>query len=268
MLPADAPFMRYSTCSTQDFYHPEFIRMCYRAWVPPTYHRKAWEWVFIMHHANRMGVVGPGKRGLVFGVGSEPLPGVFAEDGMSVMATDAPPEIGITSGWTNRDQFAQNVDKLPHLSLNKEQFDSLVSFQPCDMNAIDPSLRGFDLCWSSCALEHLGSLRKGVDFIINSVEQTLKVGGVAIHTTEYNLSSNKKTMEEGWCVLYRRRDMDELVAELRSRGHEVDTFSVAPDSNVIDGYVDYPPYLDQPHLKLELSGYVTTSVGIVVRRGT
>ena len=265
-LPADGPFMQYSTCSTRDFYHPQFMRYSAMVGHPvPFYHRKLWEWVYCLHHAHASGAVRPGNRGLVFGVGSEHIPAPLAKAGMAITATDAPPEIG--ANWTGGGQFSTALATIPNLDMERAAFERQVSFEPCDMNDITPSLTGFDLCWSSCALEHLGTLRKGIDFIINSVEKTLKPGGVAIHTTEFNLSSNAETLDSGWCVLYRRRDFDDLVTELRDRGHEVDTFAVAPDSTVIDGFVDRPPYVQKPHLKLELEGFVTTSAGIVIRRG-
>lgn len=77
------------------------------------------------------------------------------------------------------------------------------------MNAINANLQDYDFCWSSCALEHLGDLRRGFDFIINSVEKTLKVGGIACHTTEFNLSPNDTTVASGPTVLYRRKDLDD-----------------------------------------------------------
>ncbi len=106
-----------------------------------------------------------------------------------------------------------------------------------------------------------------MDFVIEAVENTLRPGGVAVHTTEFNLSSNDATIEEGVTVLYRRRDIEDLIGELRARGHQVEPFRLAPDTLTMDGYVDQPPYAG-PHVKLGLEGYVCTSVGLVIRRGT
>jgi len=94
----------------------------------------------------------------------------------------------------------------------------------------------------------------------------LKPGGVAVHTTEFNLSSNGHTIESGPTVLYRRCDMESLVQRLRDLGHDVQPFVIAPDSHFLDFHVDLPPYCDQPHLKLKFENYVTTSVGIVVKK--
>ena len=263
----DAPFMRYSTCNAEDFLHPEFRRLADLILHPIFYHRKLWEFVFILHHAFRLGLLGEGKRALGFGVGTEPLPAAFAAAGTDVTASDAPADLGVERGWTESNQLALGLASLPSGSLDRAAFEQKVQFEPCDMNAISPYLQDYDLCWSSCAYEHLGSIEKGLDFVINSVEKTLKVGGVAIHTTEFNLSSNVETVDNSWTVLFRRSDFDRLSDILRDRGHEVDAFVVAPNATPVDQFVDVPPYSSEPHLKLLLENFTTTSAGIIVRRG-
>jgi hypothetical protein len=135
------------------------------------------------------------------------------------------------------------------------------------MNAIPADIGRFDFAWSCCCYEHLGTLEAGMRFVAESVDKCLKPGGIAVHTTELNLSSNDKTVSEGGTVIYRKRDFEELVQRLRASGHDVQPFVIAPDSHYLDGFVDVPPYTEDPHLKIELEGYVTTSAGIVVRRG-
>jgi hypothetical protein len=271
---AALPFMQYSTCSAADFYHPRFSEIARDMGISPLLHRKFWEWAYIVHIAQSRGVVSAGKRALGFGVGAERMPALFAKGGMQVTATDAPQSIDNSQGWSSSGQYSNTIETLPYSGvLEKEEFLERVHFQECDMNNIGDDVQGYDFCWSSCALEHLGSLRLGMDFIINSVEKTLKVGGVACHTTEFNLSSNDETVESGDTVLFRRKDLDALIAELRQRGHKVDEFVVAPDAHFLDGYVDTPPFASPTpttgpaHLKLELYGYACTSVGITVQRG-
>jgi hypothetical protein len=106
-----------------------------------------------------------------------------------------------------------------------------------------------------------------MQFVVNSVERTLKIGGTAVHTTEFNLSSNTDTVTEGDTVIYRKRDIEELVKRLEDRGHHVQPFRVAPDSHYLDSFVDVPPYTSNPHLKLQLGKFVATSVGLVITRG-
>jgi hypothetical protein len=105
-----------------------------------------------------------------------------------------------------------------------------------------------------------------MQFVGNCVERCLKPGGISVHTTELNLSPDENTLTGGSTVLYLRRDIIELVERLRAKGHEVQPFKQAPDAHVLDYHVDVPPYTHDPHIKLELSGYVTTSAGVVARR--
>lgn len=256
-------FMGYSTCSTADFFHPRYAEICAMFNQPTWFHRKVWEWVFIIHKLREAGMLKHGMRGLVFGVGQEKLPALFAGLGATIVATDAPPEIG--AHWSSSLEYSDSLEKLrfPEIVAN-EIFDQNVSYRHCDMKAIDDELTGFDFTWSSCCFEHLGSLEAGMQFVVDSVEKTLKVGGIACHTSEFNLSSDESTVEVGETVIYRRKDMLNLVERLRSLGHEVEPFIIAPDSHFMDYYVDVPPYSLEPHLKLQIGQYVATSVGIVV----
>lgn len=267
-LPMDAPFMAYSSCHTGDFFHPRYAQLCKLINTRPEWHRKQWEYVFILHHLERAGVLAVGKRGIGFGVGREPLPSAFAMLGAHVLGTDAPDEIRQSGGWTVSKEHAASLDQMRFPWIDEQQFYERVSYSPADMNDIDVALGGFDFTWSSCCLEHLGTLRKGMDFIINSVERCLKIGGIAVHTTELNLSSHYQTIEESKeTVLYREGDLAGLVDELRARGHAAQPIVVGPAAHALDFHVDVPPFSQSPHLRLQLAGFVTTSVGVVVTRG-
>lgn len=236
--------------------------------LPLVFHRKYWEWVFVLHHAIRTGAVGPGKRALGFAVGAEPLPAAFARTGASVTATDAPADIGIENGWQKSGEYATRLDDLYHPDVvDRDTFERNVTFSVCDMTRIPTDLSGYDFCWSCCSFEHLGTLEAGIDFVVESVEKTLALGGIACHTTEFNLSSDNDTVEDGPTVLYRKRDILKLIDLLERRGHTVEPFSIAPDTHVLDSFVDTPPYEAPPHLKLQLIGYVSTSIGLIIHRG-
>ncbi|WP_231755942.1 MULTISPECIES: hypothetical protein [unclassified Burkholderia] len=186
---------------------------------------------------------------------------------MSIVATDAPAEISEQVGWTKSLEHSSSRDQLRYPDfVSNEQFDRHVSYRTCDMTAIDKDLAGFDFTWSSCRFEHIGPLQAGLQFVIDSVEQTLNDGGIACHTTEFNLSSNEGTLDHGPVVFYRKRDMQALVERLQDLGHEVQPFVVAPDSHYLDSYVDLPPYRQNPHLKLLMATHVVTSAGIVIRK--
>jgi SAM-dependent methyltransferase len=264
---AEAPFMEYSTVTATDYTHPEFVRICGVLHVRLRFIRKLWEYVYIVHHLERAGVLGEGARGLVFGVGAEPLPAYFASLGCEVVATDAPIDVADRGGWTEQ-RHSDAVDAMTNSGICDEvEFRERVRHRFVDMNAIPDDLEGFDFCWSACCFEHLGSLQNGLDFVINSVEKCLRPGGVAVHTTEYNLSSNDETLELPNLAIYRRRDLEWLIDELRTRGYDVGDLRVAPDASYLDQYVDVRPFSDELHLKLELAKYTTTSVGLAVRKG-
>ncbi len=134
------------------------------------------------------------------------------------------------------------------------------------MNAISDDLTDFDYVWSSCAFEHLGSIERGLSFVLRAMH-CLKPGGLAVHTTEFNLSSNSTTIESEDLSVYRRQDIERLVRALEREGHRVWPLNLQPGTGPVDRYVDVPPYRTEPHLKLRLSRFVITSIGLAIERG-
>ena len=61
-------------------------------------HRKMWEWLFIAEALRERGMLAPGRSGLGFGVGQEPLVALFADAGCDVVATDQPHESAVAVG--------------------------------------------------------------------------------------------------------------------------------------------------------------------------
>jgi hypothetical protein len=169
-------------------------------------------------------------------------------------------------GWAASLQHGLYPDRMQWPQIcSRDAFDAQVEVRVCDMNRIDPELRDYDFCWSSCALEHLGSIEAGLAFIERSLE-CLKPGGWAVHTTEYNLGSNDQTLETGETVLFRRRDFEELARRLAEKGHRLAPLDFDPGYGVIDSFIDVPPYRSEPCLKIALAGYATTSYGLIVQR--
>ncbi len=258
-------YMAASNALARDFLHPAYKEFCRLFGMPLLMHRKFWEWAFIYEQLKKADVLRPGTRGIGFGVGNEKLPAFFAGTGAHITATDAIEDI---SGWREFGSHSSDVEQLFCSEvISRELFDTQVSFEPCDMNAIPSHLNNYDFCWSSCSMEHLGSLQHGIDFVVNSIEQTLRIGGIACHTTELNLSSDDETLELEDLVLYRRQDLERLCRLLSDRGHQVDPLRLEPGNLPPDYLVDVPPYGATSHLKLLVGSYVVTSVGIVARRG-
>lgn len=265
--PADNAFPASVVCRQSSFEQPYFSYWTARLGEGLRYHRKLWEFVFICQALWERGAIRPGARGLGFGVGLEPLPAYFASEGCEILATDLSPDRADAAGWAQSSQHALNKEQLrrPHLCPDP-LFDRNVSLRECDMNAIPADLADFDFCWSACALEHLGSIALGLDFIANSVD-CLKPGGWAIHTTEFNLTSNDDTVDNLGTVLFRRQDFEALAARLTAAGHRVAVFDFEPGVQPVDLYVDLPPYRADPHLTVSLMGYSTTSIGLIVQKG-
>ncbi|QND48388.1 class I SAM-dependent methyltransferase [Rhizobium lusitanum] len=254
-------------CRQRELASDNYRYWCDQMQLEPALHRKWWEYFFIAQSVFERGLLQPGRRGLSFGVGIEPLPALFAKMGCHILTTDQAAETAVEGGWIKGGMHAANLDQLLVRDIcPREIFYERVSFKPMDMNAIDVELNGeFDFCWSTCSLEHLGSLEHGLRFIENSLE-TLKPGGIAVHTTEYNLSSNERTVENRDLCLYRRRDIEHLIGRLEKSGHNVAPVNFDPGGTLVDGYIDLPPYHSEPHMRLQVGEFACTSIGLVVTR--
>ena len=233
-----------------------------------TYHRKLWEFVYISQALYERGMLSQGKKGVVFGAGTECLPDLFASYGCHILATDLSFDDASEKGWVDSAQNAAGVlSKFNQYHFCDEtEFYERVSYRDVDMNDIPKDIEGYDFCWSACALEHLGSLQKGLEFIKNSLK-TLKSGGIAVHTTEYNLTSNDQTIDGEGLVLYRKKDIESLIRELEEAGNYVYPMDWHVGNNVLDNFVDLPPFSHKDmHLRLVKEEYATTSIGIIIRK--
>jgi hypothetical protein len=244
----------------------------YRHWMwaiaePPRFHRKQWEWFFIIQTLFERGLLAPARRGLAFAVGREPLPALFAAHGCTILATDQAIEQAREQGWTGTREHASELAALANDAICPQAlFRQRVSYRTVDMNAIPSDVTGYDFCWSSCAFEHLGSLEHGLAFVENAM-QTLRPGGVAVHTTEFNLSSNEATFESERLCIYRRADIERLIDRLTRAGHRVVPLDWQRGPGFIENLVDLPPYQAAGHLALRLGAYDCTSIGLIIERG-
>ncbi|WP_420140513.1 SAM-dependent methyltransferase [Sphingomonas sp.] len=254
-------------CTAAQFDEPAYAAWRERMRFPLHNHRKQWEFVYILQALERHGALRPGSRGLGFGVGAESLPAFFASLGCEIVATDLPETDQEAASWRGTGQHADTLAGLSRPDLcTEDDFFRRVSFRAVDMTHIPPDLTGFDFCWSACAYEHLGSIAAGLRFVKESIRR-LRPGGIAVHTSELNLTSNTRTVDRGPTVLFRRKDMERLALDLIREGHEVAPITYDMGDRPVDEHVDLPPYLDAEHLKVALRQYVTTSFGIIVRRG-
>jgi len=252
---------------------------CQQLKAAPVFHRKLWELVYVLQALHEAGCLREGSRGLGFGCGQEPLPSYFASIGVTVLATDLESSARAAEGWAATGQHADSIESAykPDL-VDREKFDRHVQFRSVDMNDFPSDLNDFDFCWSICSLEHLGSIDRGLEFVKRSLD-TLRPGGVAVHTTEFNFSNDAETIDNWPTVLFQRRHFLALHSALTAAGHAVPTLDFDVGNKPLDRFIDVPPYLHDwndvyrkywghlaNHMKLSVDGFPTTCFGLIIQK--
>lgn len=241
-----------------------FQAYCKELNLTPVVNRKHWEYAYILSVIEKFGFGEPFHDAIGFGVGKEPIPAWLANKGIYVMATDMPGDGGM---WGRTNQHMKDTTDLPWDGISSAwAFREYVHYQPVDMNNIGPLWKQgkADIVWSSCSLDHLGTLDLAKQFIRNSL-QCLRPGGIAVHTTEYNLTSNRDTILEGPVVIFRQKDIFELQEEMTAEGHHM-IFNPYRDPHE-EWKIELPPYRN-PHLIMMYEKYPITSIGIAIQKGT
>jgi hypothetical protein len=215
-------------------------------------HRKLWEFAVVKEAFEVAGVIGPGRRGLAFGVGLDPLVAYFASKGCEIVASDYG-----QPWWPDWKQRLNDRGICP-----PEEFDRLVSCREVDMNWIPSDLTGFDFCWSCCSLDRLGSILLGRRFLHHQ-HKTLKTGAVFCHTGEYNLSSDWSTIDNAGTVVWTWWDVSQTVSTLRDEGCEC-RFDFRTGTHPLDLAVDAS---GEAHIRLMIQHVMSTSFAIVGRKG-
>ncbi|MGH9194359.1 MAG: hypothetical protein ACRD1T_01300 [Acidimicrobiia bacterium] len=96
-------------------------------------HRKVWEWIFIAEALHERDMLRPGRRGVGFGVGREPLAALFASFGCEILATDLNRGDAAEAGWVRTGQYAAAFADLNHLAIcDPAEFDRRVAFREVD----------------------------------------------------------------------------------------------------------------------------------------
>lgn len=270
----------HSKPATQaDMESPWFAYWCNELKIAPVYHRKLWEYAFVLQTLFERGKLAPGMRGLGFGCGEEPIASYLASKGIDVTVTDLEPARARGLGWVETGQHATALEQAfkPEI-IAKEAFDRRVRLEYVDMNDIPAHLAGkYDFCWSICALEHLGSIEQGLRFVERAMS-TLKPGGLAVHTTEFNYLSQDDTISHGPVVMFLRKHLTDVKGRLERAGHKVKDIDFDVGDGILDCFIDVPPYAWEGrdkypwengvgHVKLSLDGFPCTCFGLIVERG-
>lgn len=252
---------------------------CQELKTPLVFHRKLWEFAYVLQALHEADVIRADATGLGFGCGAEPIASYLAGRGVHVLATDLSCDRQEAQGWLESGQHASSRDAPFHAHLlTREAFDARVSVRSIDMNDIPDDLRNFDFCWSICALEHLGSIENGMNFVVESMK-TLRPGGIAVHTTEFNFLDDHKTLDHWPTVLFQRAHFEALARQLAAEGHDVAPLDFNVGSKPLDRFIDVPPYphdwsdamrrqwgQESVHLKLSVDGFASTCFGVIVKK--
>ena len=249
----------------------DWIKKLNYEWAP---HRKYWELAFICQALYERNLLIEGARGLGFAVGTERLPAFFASLGCNITATDLPSEDERNKPWAETGQWGGSNQALQHTAIcSEEKFNQHVTYLPVDMNNIPNNLKDYDFTWSTCSFEHCGSIELGIKFIEEQMK-CLKPGGIAVHTTEFNLTSNGETLEAPLLSIFRLKDIEEICTRLIQKGYQVEPLDTFTGTHKLDKYVDKPPYatLDSydpskvKHLRLTLDSFVSTSIALIIKK--
>ena len=252
-------------CTQKDFETEWFKKITKDINCDFRYHRKLWEFVVMIDTLHKLNLLKEGRVGLGFAVGTEPLTSYFIKHGCKVVASDYMDQ----ELWSKNNELAQSLKDLnTHKIIDQKVLESNCIFRNVDMRNIPEDLKQeqFDFIWSSCAFEHLGNLEEGKKFVVDSLK-CLKPGGYAIHTSEYNCSSNDDTVKEGDFVVYRKQDYEDI--EYRLKKNNAKLFPINYDLGDMehDSYVDDVPYESEIHLKLNLVKYTSTSILLIIQKG-
>jgi hypothetical protein len=201
------------------------------------FYRKNWEYLFIL---KQFDFWAKGKNNISaygFGCGLERLP-LFFCDRSKVIVTDAPPDVA-KDCWKDTKQY---LDQSFYQRFGDKFNLENISFDWHDMKNIDLTTPKQDFIWSASSLEHLGSIEESIKFVVES-SKLLTERGIAVHCTEYNMSSNEETRTSGDSVYFR---------------HTLHPYN---------SYVDKPPYLCKPsHMRVWFDSFKLTSFGFIVKR--
>ena len=98
--------------------------------------------------------------------------------------------------------------------------------------------------------------------------EILKPGGISVHTTEFNVSSNDETASVGFNNILRRQDLEELDRQLRLIKCGLDGMDFYAGSHSFDLDFDSMPYFQGNgiHIKLQIEERIATSFLLVAQK--
>ena len=258
------------TCTSSQFDEKAYARWLASLGVENARDRKQWEAVYILQALSSYGMLQPGARGIAFGIedgDAEALPAILAARGCEIVATFQPVDDEGEDSGTDAGQPVPDCSSLRRPALcPDDRFNAAVTCRPANMNSLPDDLIDFDFCWSASALEQLGSVAAGRAFVLGSLA-CLKIGGVAVHTTEFIITEGS-VLDNDPSGLFRRGDFERLALDLISEGHFVAQFKFDRDKKSAALKNGMRPAMHNERIALSRAENVeTTSYGIIVQRG-
>jgi hypothetical protein len=227
----------------------------------PRYHRRLWESAFVLQALFEADALISNAKVLALGpVDGSVISHLARSDVRSTVLSPTEP--------THRDDLVDGYT-----------FGNNVKFRPL-AEGLD-GLSGFDACWSIGNAGRMGSIRQGMDFILQTME-VLKPGGVAVHVFDFNFADDQQTIDNWPSVLFQRQHIEALAKEMQARGHAPRALDFHVGHQPLDRFIDIPPFdndqtvafsglwrdgWQSAHLKVAIDGFAVTSFGLICRRG-
>lgn len=221
-------------------------------------HRRVWEHAFVLQALSQSGKIKSGSLGLGLGA-SGPIASYLAARGCELTVVDTHPP---------------NVDEMYRDSLlPRGDFDARVEIRKADLGALPSDLQKFDFAWSVAKVQQAGSIARGVQLLENLVD-SLKPGGVMVHTTEFSFAVDDQTIDNWGIVLFQRRHFEEIANRLTAKGCKVQPLDFSVGNRPLDRFIDVPPFdlpgpnikdwtRDSMHIKVNIDGFPCTSFGLI-----
>src|SRR4051812_7760930 len=141
-------------CDAEDFFSPTLISHLKSLHQEPVVHRKQWEWAMIVRNMEALSKLN--EEADVLGLACELEPVIYhaANRARSVLATDLYAGSDNPEWLAGRTRAADVYDRAPF-----EYRRDRLKVTTMDMRRIDAKDESYDLVWSSCALEHVDTIR-------------------------------------------------------------------------------------------------------------
>lgn len=214
-------------CDAADWFDSDFQHIIkHELREPARFHRKQWEFAKIFQALQKHGLLQEDKIGLSVGGGNERILYSIANHVKKLIVTDL---YSTETMW----DCAKTDDPDTFIKMNKpfEVDDSRITAIPMDMRKLYFGDNTFDFCYSSCAIEHIGTFD---DFVqhFNEVNRCLKEGGYYIFTTEFHFG--EETIESPNNYIFSPEYLEKIIA--------ASSLSLVeqPDFNLTNHTINFP----------------------------